>query len=314
LKILVAEDDVISCKALQNKLQDWGYDVLTAHNGEDAWTLFMTEDIRLAILDWKMPKMEGTELCKKIRQEYEEIKSRYVYVIMLTAKNLKADRIKGLSCGIDDYMTKPVSFVELKIRLKNGERIIQLEDNRIHLASLDGLTKLWNRNKILEFLEEELDRGRRCGQPTGIIMVDIDYFKQINDTYGHFTGDKVLAEVADRLKREIRRYDKIGRYGGDEMFFVLPNCRQAHLQKIANRLRCCICNKAIPTKSGPLKVSISLGAISSEISSKAPSSDLIQASDRALYAAKKLGRNRLVISSTISKFCPFPLTQREKPA
>lgn len=301
MKILIAEDDVISCRALQNQAEEWGYTVYTAHNGEDAWKIIKENDIRMAVLDWKMPKMDGTEICRKIRKHYEEHHTRYIYIIMLTARSLKEERIRGLAAGIDDYMTKPASFVELKIRLKNGERIIQLEDNRINLASFDGLTKVWNRNKILEFFEEELERGRRDSRPTGIIMADIDNFKTVNDTYGHFIGDKVLVEVTTRLKSSIRRYDKIGRYGGDEIMIVLSNCRQGQLEQIADRLRRSVCKKEVKTKAGAIKTSVSLGAISSEMAPRTTSSFLLQASDNALYKAKKEGRNKLIIASAIKK-------------
>lgn len=301
MKILIADDDVISCRALKEQAEEWGYRVYSAHNGEDAWKIIMENDIRLAVLDWKMPKLDGTEVCQKIRKHYEEHHTRYIYVIMLTARSLKEERIRGLSAGIDDYMTKPASFVELKIRLKNGERIIKLEDNRINLASFDGLTKVWNRNKILEFFEEELERGCRDGRPTGIIMADIDNFKSVNDTFGHFIGDEVLVEVTGRLKNNIRRYDKIGRYGGDEILIVLSSCRQEQLEQIADRLRRSVCKKEVKTKAGPIKTSVSLGAISSEIAPRTTSSYLLQASDKALYKAKEEGRNKLVMATALQK-------------
>lgn len=301
MKILIADDDVISCRALQKQAEEWGYKVYTAHNGEDAWKIIRKNKIRLAVLDWKMPKMDGAEVCKKIRKHYEEHHARYTYIIMLTARSLKEERVRGLAAGIDDYMTKPASLVELKIRLKNGERILQLEDNRINLASFDGLTLVWNRSKILEFFEEELERGRRDGRPTGIIMADIDNFKAVNDTYGHFIGDKVLVEVTTRLKNSIRRYDKIGRFGGDEILIVLSNCRQDQLEQITDRLRQSVCIKEVKTKAGPIKTSVSLGAISSEAAPHATSSYLLQASDKALYKAKREGRNKQVIGRVFKK-------------
>jgi len=298
MKVLIAEDEVISCRALAKSIKDWGYEAVIAKNGKDAWEVIKNDNIRLAILDWMMPGMNGVELCRKIRQEFQEEKHKYIYIILLTGRDRQGDVITGLSAGADDYITKPYSYLELRVRLQNGERIIELEDNRLKLASYDSLTKLWNRNKILEFFKEELERCRRENQSTGLIMVDIDHFKRVNDNYGHFIGDKVIIEVARRLKKSIRRYDKIGRYGGDEMLIILPDCNSTNVKKIAERLRQGVSEKKIKTGNDSLKITISAGATSSDISSFSSGDELIQISDKALYSAKKAGRNCTVISES----------------
>jgi len=159
----------------------------------------------------------------------------------------------------------------------------------------------WNRKKILEFFKEELERCRRENQSTGLIMVDIDLFKRVNDNYGHFIGDRVLIEVGRRLKKSIRKYDKIGRYGGDEMLIVLPDCSQVNVKKIAERLRQGVSEEKIETGKVSLKVTISVGGTSSDISSLASGDDLIQISDLAMYSAKKKGRNCVVILDSLQK-------------
>jgi diguanylate cyclase (GGDEF)-like protein len=300
LKILIAEDNNILCRNLAKNIFEWGYEVVTARDGVDAWKLIKKENIRLAILDWMMPGIDGINLCRKIRQELSGAKSRYIYIILLTGKDQQEDIIAGLSAGADDYMIKPANLLELKVRLLNGSRIIELEDKRIHLASYDSLMNLWNRIKIFDFFEEELERSAREGRHTGIIMVDIDNFKQVNDTYGHYIGDQVLTEVAFRLKHSIRRYDKIGRYGGDEVLVVLPNCSQKDIARIAERLRDVISSKSIKTDAGPLDISISLGGASTQVLSKGTMKNLLQASDRALYLAKKRGRNRTIVAEAMS--------------
>lgn len=299
MKVLIAEDEAIPCRELEKSIKDWGYETVIARNGKKAWEVIKKDDIRLAILDWTMPGMNGVELCQKIRQEFQEKNSKYIYIILLTGRDQQRDIITGLSAGADDYITKPFSFLELKIRLQNGERIIELEDNRLKLASYDSLTKLWNRNKILEFFKEELERCRRENQSTGLIMVDIDHFKRVNDSHGHFIGDAVLVEVASRLKRSIRRYDKIGRYGGDEMLIVLPDCGLINVKKIAERLRRCVSDQKIQTEKADLEITLSVGGTSSDISSITSGDELIQVSDRALYSAKKKGRNCAVVSGSL---------------
>ena len=305
MKIIIAEDDLLSSKALEKNIIDWGYKIVVTKNGEEAWKALMEEDtqprgreeslIRMAILDWEMPKIDGVELCRRIRERSMAKNKNYVYIILLTGRDRQEDIIKGLSAGADDYMTKPYNFLELKVRLKNGERIIQLEDTQQELANTDGLTKLWNRSKIQEFLEEEIDRSSRYGNPTGVIMIDIDLFKHANDTYGHLIGDKVLSEVASRMKKAVRQYDKIGRYGGDEFLAVFPNCRKDHITHIAERLRRVINNEKFLTKAGTLKISISIGGTSSEFFSNCTGVSLIEASDKALLSAKSEGRNRVII-------------------
>lgn len=299
MKILIAEDDFISCKALENNLKEWGYEVVSARDGNEAWELARANDIRLAILDWNMPGIDGIELSRKIRNEYQKEDSKYIYIILLTGRGGQDDIIQGLSTGADDYMTKPYSFVELKYRVQNGERIIKNEDKRIRLASLDNLTKLWNRNKIFDFLDTELKRGERENTPTGVVMIDIDHFKRINDRYGHLIGDEVLVEVADRLRSAIRPYDRIGRYGGDEILVVLPNCSNKEAKNIAKRLYDSVANEKIPTEVGSLKINISIGCVSNEKSLQVSRMELIQASDNALLSAKKKGRDRIILSKSL---------------
>jgi two-component system cell cycle response regulator len=295
MKVLIAEDEPISCRALEKSVAGWGYETVIAKNGKEAWEALRKNEVRIAVVDWMMPGMDGIELCQKIRHDYQQKKSKYTYIILLTGKDQQGDVITGLSAGADDYITKPFSFLELKVRIQNGERIIKVEDDQIELASYDSLTKVWNRKKILDFFKEELSRGRRENQATGVIIVDVDWFKNVNDSHGHFIGDEVLIEVVSRLKKCIRGYDKLGRYGGDELILVLPNCGLTHVKNVAERLRLSVCEKKISTKKGLLDVTISLGGISSDVSSEASTDELIQASDRALYSAKKRGRNKAVI-------------------
>lgn len=299
MKILIAEDDYISCKALENNLKEWGYDVVAASDGNQAWELARANDIRLAILDWNMPGIDGIELSQKIRKEYQKEDSKYIYIILLTGRGGQDDIIQGLSIGADDYMTKPYSFVELKYRVQNGERIIKNEDKRIKLASLDNLTKLWNRNKIFDFLDNELKRGERENSPTGVAMIDIDHFKKINDRYGHLVGDEVLVEVAARLKKAIRPYDRIGRYGGDEILVVLPSCGIREAKNVAKRLYDSVSKEKILTEAGSLKINISIGSVSNEKFPQATKMELIQASDNALLSAKKKGRDRIILSKSL---------------
>ena len=296
MNVLIAEDDIISCRALEKNLRDWGYRVHVTKNGEEAWEIIKNGGIRLAIVDWGMPKMNGLELCHKIRNEYQPREEKYLYIILLTGRDLEKDIITGLSAGADDYITKPFSYMELKVRIQNGERIIALQDIQLQKANTDGLTQLWNRKKILEILEEELNRNFRENIPLGIIMLDIDNFKTINDTYGHLIGDKVIIEVASRLKKKIRSYDKIGRYGGDELLLILPGLGRQDAKNIAERLRQSVCAEKIQTEAGALNITVSLGVSIFDTASRPSTKKMIEESDLALYVAKGRGRNIAVVS------------------
>jgi len=301
MKILIAEDDKVSRRILEKNIKKWGYDVISANNGQEAWNILQKDEIRLVLLDWLMPGIDGIELCRRIRQIGKGKSSKYTYIILLTSKDGQEDIIKGLESGADDYLTKPANYLELKIRVQNGRRIIELEDSRLKMASFDSLTNLWNRGKIFEFFEEELERSSRDNRSLGAIIIDVDNFKKINDTHGHCAGDTVLCEVASRLRNSIRRYDKIGRFGGDEMLVILPNCSKENVQNIAERLRQVVCSDKIKITSGLLRVSISLGGASSGDLPLSSWKNLIQISDSALYLAKKKGRNLTVIHKDSKK-------------
>jgi two-component system cell cycle response regulator len=297
IKVLIAEDDPVSIKILEKRLHQWGYRTLLARNGNEAWRALQKPGLRVALLDWMMPKVAGVELCRRIRQIS---KPNYTYIILLTSKDQTGDVIKGLQAGADDYMTKPVNFLELHARLQTGRRIIQLEDHLLEtqqrlyeLSTRDNLTALWNRATILRFLEEELEQGAREKSPTSAIMLDVDEFKMINDSHGHLAGDSVLRSIADSLTGKVRIYDKIGRYGGDEFLVVHPNCTLKNVMKIAERLRAACAKKKIRVPGGRISVTLSLGCASSESRDRLSVDRLIWDCDRALYQAKRWGRNRV---------------------
>ena len=202
MRILMAEDDPGLQRILKVALVDWGYDVVVTRDGSEAWQVLQSHDApRLAILDWMMPGMNGIELCRKIREEKKE---PYTYIILLTAQQLDEDIVTGMEAGADDYMIKPFKHNELRVRLRAGRRIIELQDELIAArevfqakANRDSLTGLLNHEEILDVLGQELARAERTGKCVSVIMADLDHFKMVNDTYGHMAGDEVLRSVFD---------------------------------------------------------------------------------------------------------------------
>jgi diguanylate cyclase (GGDEF)-like protein len=295
-RILIAEDDPVSRRMLQAFLTKWGYPVEVAVDGSEALAKLEEADApQLAILDWMMPGLEGPEVCRRLRQ----ISDRpYTYVLLLTARGQKDDLLRGLESGADDYLTKPFDSQELRARLNVGERILDLQRNLIQAreelrfrACHDVLTELANRATVLDMANREYNRQSREGGSFGLIILDIDHFKSINDTHGHLCGDEVLREAARRLMVSVRSYDTVGRYGGEEFLVIAPATDAAGTMALAERVRQAIEAPAIPTEAGPVSITASCGAAVSDCEHALKPDDLLRIADEALYRAKGRGRN-----------------------
>jgi diguanylate cyclase (GGDEF)-like protein len=318
VKILIADDDDVSRRVLQATLAKWGYDVVIACNGMEAWHMLLENNApRLAILDWMMPGMDGIEVCREIRKLDDE---PYVYILLLTAKARKKDIIAGLKAGADDYVTKPFDPQELRARLRAGRRVLDLQAELVaareslrYQATHDSLTGLLNRGAILDTLRNELDTANRRGLPLSIVLADLDHFKTINDTHGHIVGDAVLYEAARRMKNSVRASDSIGRYGGEEFLFVLPGCDGSDATSQARRLQNSITQNSIELPRLSISLTISMGVVSKPNPKVEDLDQLIQAADEAMYDAKAQGRNRVVLGKPPQP-PPVSLTEYRKPA
>src|SRR5262245_9743383 len=256
MKVLVADDEIVSLRLIESSLKRWGYDVVTAADGIEALAILNGPDRpNLAILDWMMPEMSGVEICRELRLHKSE--GEYTYVIMLTAKRTKDDVIQGLEAGADDYLTKPFHPQELRVRLRTGRRILYLLEQLVvarealrDQATHDVLTQLWNRVALMEILDKELARAEREEASLGIILLDLDHFKSVNDTHGHRAGDDVLREVAEAMRGTTRPYDAVGRYGGEEFLIILPGCDQVNAVSHAERLRKAVSQAAVAAPAG----------------------------------------------------------------
>lgn len=301
-KILIAEDEGISRRLLCKMLENWNYEVIQVENGTAALAELQKPSApKIAILDWMMPGMNGTEVIQEVRKLAGV---PYTYTLLLTAKNDKTDVLAGLECGADDYLTKPFDPQELRARVRAGERIIHLHEQLERAiatsefrASHDPLTGLYNRRTIVSLLEREAARCVREGTELSVILVDIDRFKSINDTYGHAAGDQVLLETAGRMQSALRAHDFLGRYGGEEFLVVLPSCGLKDSQEVAERLRESVARSPISVDDITVKVTASFGATSAGFAENTGA--MLQRADVALYEAKNGGRNMV-------KFRPAP--------
>jgi diguanylate cyclase (GGDEF)-like protein len=290
VRVLLAEDDDSTSQVLQILLRDRGYDVVAAKNGIEAWKVLSRDDApSLAILDWEMPGMDGAEVCRKVRGS----STRNVYILMLTVKGDSEDVVAGMDAGADDYIRKPAEVGELCARLRAGQRIIAQQEKLRAQATYDHLTGVLNRGAILEMLERELARADRESLSVATIVVDVDGFKQVNDQYGHATGDLVLREVATRLSVPLRRQDAIGRYGGEEFLIVLSGCEHQVALIVSERVRCSVGSTPVRTTAGDLQITISAGLAVRRSGRAVNAHALINDADQALYRAKLGGRNRV---------------------
>ncbi|MGD0223707.1 MAG: diguanylate cyclase [Terriglobia bacterium] len=312
MKILVAEDDLVTRRILQAYLAKWGYEAVVVADGQEAWRLLQMDDApRLAILDWMMPGIDGASICREVRKLSHQ---PYIYLILLTARGYKQDVIEGLEAGADEYLTKPFDPYELKARLRAGARIVELQDSLIQArealreqATHDPLTHLLNRRATVDFLLSELSRARREQNPLSVMMADIDHFKLVNDKFGHLPGDEVLCEVARRLRTSARNYDIVGRFGGEEFLVVAPGCHMAPGLVQAERLREVVCSQPITLKDLSLTVTISVGVATTRDPKQEDMEALLSAADEALYRAKAGGRNRVEGESFAALPDPDPL-------
>ncbi|OEU77916.1 MAG: diguanylate cyclase response regulator [Desulfobacterales bacterium C00003060] len=297
MKVLIVEDDQVTRRLLEALLKKWGYEVLSTCEGTEALEeLEKPEAPNLVISDWMMPGMDGLELCRKIRKTES---SGYIYFIIVTARGEKQCVVEGFEAGADDYLIKPFDREELKCRIQIGKRIIDLEHRLTRLASTDALTGALNRRAFTEKVEIEIHRATRENATFSFLLADIDYFKKVNDTFGHQAGDFVLQKFTERLSSCSRPYDFIGRYGGEEFVMCLPGTDVLQARSIAERLRREVEDMSIQPAdvSQSIQITASIGVASFRLASKETVDSITMRADEAMYKAKREGRNRVCVGN-----------------
>ncbi len=292
MKVLIAEDNAPSALYLRRTLESLGHQVIVTLDGEQAWEVIQKERVPLLISDWMMPRMDGLELCRRIRGR---VGCDYTYIILLTLKHLREERLEGLRAGADDFITKPPHPDELAIRMEIAGRILGVQEalarqnaRLAELATTDDLTGLKNRRRFHEDLNVFFSLSARRSEPLSLVMIDLDQFKAYNDSFGHPAGDLILSALAEILRENIREHDVAARYGGEEFVVLLPSTDAHEANALAERLRERIENRGWPLRG----VTASLGVATSG-PTIASIEALIEAADQALYLAKRKGRNRV---------------------
>jgi two-component system cell cycle response regulator len=299
MQVLVVEDSAVYRKLICDQLATWGFRPVVAESGEEAWRVLEQPGApKLVLLDWVLPDLQGTELCQRIRQAGSS--RPYLYVILLTSMEGRQNMLAAMESGADDYLMKPFDESQLRARLLVGKRILNLQEELVaaresmrHAATHDSLTGMMNRGEVVAVLERELERARREKRSLGVVLADIDHFKQVNDSLGHLFGDEALKEISRRLRSKMRMYDSIGRYGGEEFLLLLPGCDLKTALERANQLREFVANKPVIYSGQERVITVSMGVAVSEGVGRADMESLLLQADAGLYSAKRHGRNRV---------------------
>lgn len=298
IQILVADSNLAFQTVLHRMLTGWGYDVVVASDGFEAFSVLQAEGgPRMAILASQLPGMNVLEICRRVRALNQ---LNYTYLLLLTESGPIEDLVAAMDAGADDYVTRPFHSQEFRARLQVGSRIVRLQERLIRAreelyeqATRDSLTGFWNREAIIRILDSEIARASRGGTSVAVIMADIDDFKQINDRFGHMGGDTVLREATRRMSSVLRKYDSLGRFGGEEFLIVIPGCQLEGSLAVAERLREVVAGQPYSASDADCAVTCSFGLAWTACAGTTDPSQLLREADAALYAAKRNGRNRV---------------------
>jgi diguanylate cyclase (GGDEF)-like protein len=289
-KVLLVDDDPAMLRILSKRLEKAGYPVRTAGDGQEALCAIEEECPDFLITDWEMPRINGLELCRRVR---EMRLPHYVFVVFLTVKSTSEEIVAGLEVGADDFLTKPVDQGELLARMRAGSRILELEQRLSVMARTDSLTGLMTQRSFYELLDKEWQRSRRFHLPLSCVMIDLDFFKRINDIHGHPAGDAILAAVARLLTGSCRGCDSVCRYGGEEFCVMLPETGESDAAVWAERVRRRMAAVVVPVGGKEIRITGSFGAAQRHDDTQT-AEELVDLADQALLCAKQSGRDRVV--------------------
>jgi len=305
-KILIVDDIPVNIQLQKTYLASEGYEVVEAYDGVEALAKVESEAPDLILLDVMMPKMNGFEVCQKLKSSE---KTWFIPVIIVTALNELQDKIRGIDSGADDFITKPFNKLELLARVRSLLRIKllheELEEKKRELeqaneklrqlAITDGLTGLYNHRYFKEQIIQEIHRASRHNLPVSLVMIDIDYFKHYNDHNGHPAGDVVLKTIAELLRDNIRKIDVAARYGGEEFSLILSETSRSSALVVANKMKNLVEDYPFAFEesqpNGQLTISMGIATYPEDGTT---AQELLDKADQRLYRAKQLGRNRVV--------------------
>ena len=287
--ILIVEDSSVNGKLCEKLLNKNGFDTAVCTDGESAIEFVHTNSPDLILLDIVMPGIDGFEFCNAMKNNPA---TKHTPIIFLSSMNDEESIIKGFNSGAVDYITKPFRHQELLARTRTHVELKKAKEKLLRMAITDELTCLVNRRYFMGRLLDEYERAKRYDTIFTLAMIDLDFFKNVNDTFGHQAGDAVLRKISDTMKLSLRLTDIIGRIGGEEFAVILPETEISHAMIIGDRLLKRVEALEIAHKDIKIKITISIG-VSSSSPDDLSIDDVLQRSDSALYKAKENGRNRI---------------------
>ena len=294
--VLLVEKNVGDSNVITRTLAKGGYTCVVAPDAQIGWELIVQHHPKVILSDWETPGTDGLELCRRVRGAPELMAT---YFVMVTGCRKSVQREAALETGVDDYLFKPVDRSILMARVRLGIRMWDVNERLRQAAITDGLTGLYNHDHLNTIIEGELNRARRYGGCLGLIMLDLDHFKAVNDTYGHLTGNDTLVEVARILTETVRDVDTVGRFGGEEFAVVVPETSSVEALAICERIRLGVKDTLHVDALHDHVVTASLGVATADDARVHSAADLIDLADRAMYAAKRRGRDCVVLAHEI---------------
>jgi diguanylate cyclase (GGDEF)-like protein len=302
-RILLVDDDLVVRAKVSESLEQDGFQVILAKNGDDGIAAYQEYRPDLILVDAVMPILDGFEFCEQLKNLGE----RLTPILMITSLDDNDSVDRAFASGATDYITKPINLSILRQRVRNLVRQSYLIKNQLSelqqanqnlklLANIDSLTKLSNRRDFDRYIEQEWERMQRSRSPLSLIMCDVDFFKNYNDRYLHPNGDKCLIKVAMALRNTVRRSgDLVARYGGEEFAVILPNTDALGAVSVAEKIRLAVKDLQITHESSAIApyVTVSVGVSTIIPTHESEFQTLIDTADRALYQAKFQGRDRV---------------------
>jgi two-component system, cell cycle response regulator len=294
-RILVADDSLVVRAVVCDQLEAEGYEVVQALDGELALKECAIAKPDAILLDIEMPGLDGREVLARLKADPE---LSDIPVVFLTGRTSTDDMVAGLRAGAHDYLKKPFEPAELIARIGGAVRIKRLQDElRMRneqldrLSRIDGLTGIYNRRHLDEQLLDMSKFACRHDQPLAVLMLDIDYFKQVNDQEGHPAGDRVLQEFARRLQATVRAGSVVGRFGGEEFLVIAPRTNADEAKMLGERIRSAIAEQPIDLGDRSISITVSVGCAVGLQSA----GELVEQADAALYRSKAGGRNQVTV-------------------
>jgi len=299
-RILVIDDNEFSSRQMKEIYAE-AYDIVMESDMEEAQVLLQGGDFDLVVISLDSAQYDPLRLCSRIRTAES---TRQLPILTLVDESDKDKLMKGLEIGINDYVMRPIDTNELIVRTKTQVLRKQYQDRLRHnyhrsmeLAVTDGLTGLYNRRYMTNHLDALLQRAKMDYKPVSVLIMDIDFFKNVNDTHGHDVGDDVIKEFAARIGMSVRGVDLACRYGGEEFVVVMPDTDLSVASTVSERLRRQVADQSFKDAKGTCELTITC-SIGVTVSKEQENSDsLLKRADEALYSAKRDGRNRVVVTS-----------------